>query len=141
MTARSILPFGIAAALAAPVPHARAIEPSLSVEGGIVSELIDAGESLSNRPAGLLNLEAEAGGLFLGTGLRSLRVDDDRFEANLFGGFRYGFGAAEAEIGVERAWRNRSNWDDTGIFAGLAVQPLDTLELFAGASYAPRPSG
>lgn len=130
----------LAAALLVPITQAHAIEPGVAIEAAIVSELIDAGESLSNRPTGILGIEVEAAGLFVGTQLRSLRVDDDRFEATLFGGFRHSFGIAEAEIGLERAWRDSAHWQDTDIFAGLTLQPLERLKLSAGARYAPSPA-
>lgn len=111
-----------------------------SLEATLTSDFIDAGESLSDgRAAGSLGFEAETHGFFAGLELYSLRVDDDRWGAMPFLGYRFDLDPLELELGIARAFADDSGWDEIELFAGAEWAADDRLALGIEAVYAPGP--
>lgn len=124
------------------VAHAPALAegPELSFAATIATELIASGESLTrDRPGAELVAGIEAQGFFTEVELRTLRIDDNRWEVVGLLGYRREIDDIQLELGVARAWADRSGSGDTDVSAGIEWAADARWTLGFVAAYAPRP--
>lgn len=116
---RTLLATAVAAA-SATTAHAQA-EPEFAFGLTATSNYIYRGATQTDdRPALQGYVEGALGGFYLGAWASNVRIDDDRVEFNLFGGFRNAVGDLEYDAGYVRYL-----YDDSGDCCGEAYLALD----------------